>query len=134
VDITPVRLALADNLSAISGIQVSAYMLPNPTPPTVHIYPAEIQYDLAMDRGMDLFYLTVQALSGSPDDRAAQQNLDAYLSGDGEQSFKAAIEADRTLGGSCDDLIVESMSGYRLYSFQDRAPALGAEWRVRIIG
>ena len=39
-------------------------------------------------------------------ERTAQDALDQYMSWSGTQSLRAAIEADPTLGGVCDTLIV----------------------------
>ena len=41
-------------------------------------------------------------------ERTGQDKLDKYLSGSGDYSIKAAIEADRTLDGSVDTLRVTS--------------------------
>jgi hypothetical protein len=39
-------------------------------------------------------------------EQQAQRTLDAWLSWDGDQSIRAAIEADRTLGGAANTCIV----------------------------
>jgi hypothetical protein len=50
--LTEIREALAVNLDVLTDVQVSAYMLASPTPPSAHLYPGggagEIEYDLAM--------------------------------------------------------------------------------------
>jgi hypothetical protein len=45
-------------------------------------------------------------------ERVAQEELDKYTAFSGAQSVRAAIEADRTLGGVADDLIVGSASNF----------------------
>lgn len=45
-------------------------------------------------------------------ERTAQDELDKYTAYSGAKSIRAAIEADRTLGGVCDDLIVNSSSNF----------------------
>ncbi len=126
-------------LERITGLQVSAYMLPNPTPPCCHVYPGEIQdYDHAMGRGMDLFRLTVQVLVPINDAISSQKNLDAYLAGSGARSIKQALElreageVQPTLGGLCHDLRVTMATGYRRYSTDSGPIALGCEWSVEV--
>lgn len=132
--LTDIRVALAASLgTAISGLQASAYMLANPTTPHAHVLPGEVEYDKTLQRGLDELFLTVQLIVGTPSDMGAQMVLDEFLD-DGPRSVKTAIEADPTLNGACSDLHVQGASGYRVYTFgEGRPPALGAEWRVRVI-
>lgn len=58
--------------------------------------------------------------------------LDEMLEAAGERSVKALLEADRTLGGSVEDLMVVANSGYRLYPSPE-GPQLGAEWTVTYV-
>jgi hypothetical protein len=127
-DLTAMRAGLAANLATLTDIQVSAYMLANPTPPTIHLYPADTEYDLAMARGLDRWYFTVQVFCGVTGDIAAQVRLDAFV-----VSAKPAIESDQTLGGSASSAQVLTFSGYRTYVFEGRPPLLGAEWRVEVL-
>ncbi len=125
--------ALEDALPTTGG-QASAYMLDNPSPPTLQVMgPEEVQYDQAMARGLDEWTLVVQAFSGSPSDRAAQELLDGWYVPNGSTSVKSAIETDRTLGGIIEDLQVVRASGYRIYNLPNRTEALGAEFFVRIL-
>ena len=55
---------------------------------------------------------TITVVVTRQSERTAQEKLDAYSSWDGAQSVRAAIEADRTLGGVCDDLIVVSAGNF----------------------
>lgn len=125
-----IRAGLAANLGSITGLQVSAYVLSNPTPPCVEIVPAEVQYDQALARGMDTVTMTVRVFVGQASDKGAQQRLDLYLAPDGSGSVKAAIESDPTLVRTVADLHVTSATGYRVYG--DTA-LLGCEWTVEVI-
>lgn len=128
------RAGLAVNLGAIPDVQVSAYMLAAPTPPAIHVLPEEITYDAAMRRGLDTWQMTVQAFVGVVSDVGAQKRLDLMLAPTGANSVKAAVEADRTLGGKCDDLRVARATGYQVYSLAGQQGAvLGCEWTVEII-
>lgn len=127
-----VREGIALNLSTIADVQVSAYMLGNPTPPAIEVVPEQVTYDLAFQRGMDQWNVTVRAFVGLTTDVGAQKRLDLMLASSGANSVKAAVEASPTLGGAVDDLRVTRASGYRTYTFEGRPPVLGAEWAVEV--
>jgi hypothetical protein len=129
--LSEIREGIAEALGAIDGIQASAYMLPNPTPPTIQVFPEEVDYDEAGARGLDMWTLTVQAFVGTAGELEAQKLLDAYLSPAGATSVKAAIETDPTLGGVIDDLRVTKASGYRIYRISN-FEYLGCEWTVEV--
>src|SRR5437899_143814 len=131
-DLTAIRQGLAANLAALTGIQVSPFMLANPTPPAVTLYPADVTYDLAMRRGLDRWAFTVQAFVGLTTDIGAQTTLDQFIASSGAQSVKTRIEADQTLGGLVSDVNVVTCTGYRLYLREGAPTVLGAEWRVEI--
>ena len=136
-NLAAIRAGLAANLNTLTGapgnVQVSAYMLSNPTPPTLQVMgPDHIDYDLAMQRGVDELAIIVQGFVGAITDIGAQTNLDLWLAGAGGLSVKAALESDRTLSGSVDDSYVESASGYKIYQLDSQAQVLGAEWTVRL--
>jgi hypothetical protein len=146
-DLAAIRTGLAANLASIAGNQISSYMLANPTPPAIHVYPADITYDLAMGRGLDEWIFTVQAFVAVVGDIGAQKTLDAYLAPSGSQSVKAAIEADLLLTkrlrddgsvqtgqpAAASDVQVVSCTGYRVYAMEGRPPVLGAEWHVEVL-
>lgn len=133
-DMTVLREGLAANLSSIPDIQVSAYMLANPTPPAIHVIPGETDYHATMGGGPDeWWHFTVQAFVAVVNDIGGQQRLDGMLASQGDYSVKAAIESDHTLGGACDDLIVDRRSGYQVFVPDGRGAVLGAEWQVRVL-
>jgi|ERR1044071_7280091 hypothetical protein len=129
------REALAANLSSIKNVQVSAYMLVNPTPPAIHVIPGPTQYHLTMGKSsMDEWWeFTIQAFVAATNDIGSQKLLDSMLASDGDRSVKAAIESDTTLGGACDDLIVTQRTGYQIFVPDGRGTVLGAEWTVRVL-
>jgi hypothetical protein len=131
-ELAEIRAGIAANLAALKGIQVSAYMLHSPTPPSVHVFPAEVEYDQAMQRGLDKWTLTVQAFVGLVSDVGAQKLLDKYLAPSGAQSVKAVIEADRTLGGAVHDLRVTRSGGYQSFLLEGRGPILAADWSIEV--
>jgi hypothetical protein len=89
--IGPLREALAVNLSAIPDVQVSAYILANPTPPTLQIVPGGVVYDQAMGRGHDDVTFTVQAIVALTTDVGGQKRLDRFVENLAPYSVKAAI-------------------------------------------
>ena len=99
----------------------------------------EIIFDRAMGRRLDVLEITCRALVSRADDRAAQQTLDALLSGSGDASLKTAIEAARgapgqpALGGLAHDLHVMRVQGYRWYEHAG-AEYVGAELIIKVIG
>ncbi|CAB4173650.1 hypothetical protein UFOVP1186_21 [uncultured Caudovirales phage] len=137
--IKDIRAALASAVGAVGTIQASPYILGNPVPPSAHVFPAgeagDIEYDMAMGRGIDLVPFTVEVFEGSPHDQAAQTNLDLYLASSGTRSVKQALEVDKTLGGLVEDLRVVSCSGYRVVILPARGqndPMLSAAWHVNV--
>lgn len=133
-----IRAGIAANLDAIPNVQASAYMLANPLPPSVWVVPDETDYDEAMQRGLDCVKITVQAFAGLVADQGAQALLDEMLDPAGATSVKAAIEADRTLGGVVDDLRVVRHTGYQVFqrpnlgSGTSTGQLVGAEWSVDV--
>jgi hypothetical protein len=59
-----------------------------------------------MASGGVVMNFTITLIVNRSSERTAQDQLDQYMNWDGAKSLRAAIEADRTLGGVCDDLIV----------------------------
>jgi len=61
-----------------------------------------------MGGGLITNVFTVSVVVGRSAERTAQTALDGYLSYEGATSVRAALEADRTLGGVVSNLLVES--------------------------
>jgi hypothetical protein len=131
-DLAAIRTALAANLSTIPDLQVSAYVLSNPTPPSAVVFAGPTEFDKAFGRGMDMLVFMVRVVVAAVSDISAVVNLDPYMAGSGARSIKAAIESDSTLGGSVFDVSVVGTDGEQIYTFEGRPPALGAEFRVEV--
>ncbi|MEW2177144.1 hypothetical protein AB0890_12545 [Streptomyces sp. NPDC005406] len=140
-----VRDAVADAARGVvlpeglARLTATGYVPDAVTVPSFFTADYTVEYDRAMNRGLDKVELTCQVLVGIADDRAAQRLLDALLSGSGPASLKAAIEAARgapgesALGGLADDLHVTRLQGYRWYEHQGTT-YLGGQLIVNIIG
>lgn len=128
-----IRAGLEARLATIPDVVTSAYMLDAPPDLTLQVMgPDAVEYDLAMQRGLDRWTMIVQAFSGSPDSQAAQMNLDNWLAPNGTSSVKAAIEGDITLGGIVQSARVSRSAGYRIYDLPDRGRTLGTEFFIDI--
>lgn len=128
-----IRQGLAANLSALANVQVSPYMLANPTPPCVHLWPTAVNYDLTAQRGYDRWMFTVQAFVAIAADIGSQVLLDQFIAPSGAQSIKARLESNPTLGGLVDDVSVTNFENYQVYVREGGSPVLGANWIVEIL-
>jgi hypothetical protein len=80
-----------------------------------------VTYHRAMGGGLSEWRYVISLIAGRMGDRGAQRQLDAWLSYDGAQSVRAAIESDPKLGGKCSTLIVEEMISVRPLTVGDAA-------------
>lgn len=111
--ITTMRQAIATNLSSISGLRTAALIPEDPKPPIAVVTFDNVNYDTSMGRGLDEYTFRVIVVVGRVNTRGAEQNLDAFMSGSGASSVKAAIERDRSLGGEANDLRVTTGTNLR---------------------
>lgn len=93
-----VKDALDTALSTITGLRVFDYVPDGLAPPAAVIEPLEVEFDAAMQRGLDVYTAYVLVIVGRMSERTASDRLDVYLAGSGAGSVKAAI--DGTLGGA----------------------------------
>ena len=119
-DLSTLRTALANNLAGITGLRTSSIIPDQVTPPIAVVMPDGITYDQALARGGgDLYQFVVMLIVGRVDERSAQNRLDAYCSGTGASSVKAAIESDKTLGGEAFDCRVTNLRNYNQVTVGD---------------
>lgn len=101
-----VRDALKVRLQTISGLRVYE-LIPEPiTPPCAVVGQLDFTFDIDNARGLDQANVDIYVIVQRFSERAGQDKLDGYLAGTGATSIKAAIEGDRTLGGTCQTLRV----------------------------
>jgi hypothetical protein len=102
VNPTAVRQGLTTALDTITGLRCFDYVPDSLSPPAAVVEPLEIEYGVSMTAsGIDYYRGFVLVIVGRMSDRSSQDRLDAYLASSGASSVVAAIEADRTLSGSC---------------------------------
>lgn len=106
--ISQIRDGIKKNLSSIGGLRTYDIVPDVIVPPCVVVGQLDFTFDLNNARGLDQANLDVFVIVQRFSERAAQDKLDKYLAGSGDNSIKAAIESDRTLGGACDALRVTS--------------------------
>lgn len=139
--LTDIRAGLAEALTNALGdtVQATGYVLSQPTAPFFDIELAQdaADYDQTVARGLDLWRLIVRGVVSFDLDLQAQKQLDEWVAPSGATSVKAALEADRTLGGRVENLHVTNLSGYRnvgnnFPSVQPINVYLAAEWTVEV--
>jgi hypothetical protein len=111
-------LAAAASTTGINALEYVPDSLPHKA-----FYVGEIDIDTNITfgsrsgtrRGTDAGTVTSRVLIAKSDDKYALKKLREYMGGSGVKSLVQAIQADRTLGGACDDSIVKSVRGNRLF-------------------
>lgn len=127
---TAIRAGLAANLSAIAGLQVSPYVLANPTPPFAMIDNGEIDYDEAMGGGLDVLNFLIVVGVQFTTDQGSQVTLDALR--DPLTGIKHYVETDLTLGGACDTCRVTKASKPQVRPEQGGPQVLVCEFTVEV--
>lgn len=95
-------------LATITGLRTFSYQPEQLNPPTAFPVLDSVEYHGAFQGGNVRMRFTVIVIVGRYLDRVAHSNLDGYLSYSGATSLRAAIEADKTLGGVAQTLVMES--------------------------
>lgn len=133
MDITAVRLGLAEAANAIEDLNCYGFTPGQAPEPCFYVGRVEIDWDSAMGRGMDDLTVYCRVFTGRADDEAGQASLNAYLKGSGPTSLKAALQADRTLGGACLTMRVQRVDGYRMFEHAG-TEYFGAELTIAVHG
>jgi hypothetical protein len=98
-DVAELRAGLAENLTAIEGMNVAEHPPTAIHAPVAYLDQHEADFDEHLNRGLDLHTFSMFVVVSRDDDTAGRRSLDALKSPSGTQSVKAALEADDTLGG-----------------------------------
>lgn len=121
--------ALATALAQVRGLRVADHLPEQINPPVAIIQLQQVTYHRAMAGGDSEWEFLIAAVAGRMGDRAAQRQLDAWISYDGPYSIRAALEDDPTLDGACQTLIVNDMVSVRPITTGD-ASYLSCEFNV----
>jgi hypothetical protein len=128
--ITQVKTGLAARLATITGLRTYAYQPDQLNAPMAYSNLNTITYHRTFG-GMTEQEYTVTVIVARATERTAEASVDGYTAYEGTTSVRAAIEADRTLGGVVDDLIVESATGIQSVSAND-TEYLSVDFVVRV--
>jgi len=101
-----VRDRLKQNLQTITGLRAYDLIPDTVVPPAAVVGQLDFTFDIDNARGVALANVDIYVIVQRMDARSGQNKLDGYLAGSGATSIKAAIEGDRTLGGTVNTLRV----------------------------
>lgn len=130
MSIATIRDGIAANVATISGLRVAKEIPDNPNPPVAVIMLSNVSYDGAMHRGLVTYNFVITIIVGRVAEREAQRKLDGYIS-TGSGSLKAAVESDKTLGGSAYDVRVSEMTNVGAVSLGE-VNYLAADFAVQV--
>jgi hypothetical protein len=131
--VSQVATGLATRLATISGLRTSAYQPEQLNPPFAFPTLNRIEYHRAFAGGDVVMDWTVNVIVGRYVDRNSFAILDDFLSYSGAKSVRAAIEADKTLGGVCQTLVLPSGANITSLSSAD-AEFLQIQFQVTVHG
>lgn len=116
-----VTQALDGLVTALQAIGVRAYPRPADitAAPCAFVLLEAVDYQNAFQLGDPRMEFTVSVIVSRTSDRNAYERLSAAVSATGPSSIRAAIEADRTLGGVCQTLLVQRADNVRMVSQSD---------------
>jgi len=103
--IADVREALA----AACRIRATAYVTESVNTPVAVIARGEVNYDLVMGRGADMWNYTITVYV-SLDEKRAQKYLDDLCEPTGATSLKTLVEADTALAALIDYVVIRTVS------------------------
>lgn len=128
-------IEIADGLEArlatIPGLRVYDHIPDVFAPPCAFVAPDTVEYWGAFRGGDAQHNYTITVVVGRVADRTSQKTLYAFMAYDGTSSVRAAIEADRTLGGKVQTLLVESAGNIRILQQVEQA-YLAVDFSVRV--
>lgn len=131
MSIGAIRTGLATNLATISGLRVASNIPDNPMPPQAIVMLENVDYDNAFQNGLVTYQFRVSVLVARADERTAQDRLNAYAS-TGIGGIKAAVESDKTLGGTAFDVRVSTMTNIGTVSLGGDVAMLSADFIVTV--
>jgi len=133
MDVGAVNLGIATAASEITGLNCYGVKPDSIVEPAFYPRRTDIHYDESMGRGQDRIAGTWHLLVSRSDDEAGQAVMNSFLKGAGASSLKAAIQADRTLGGACVTLRVVKAEAHRMITVGE-TEYYGAEISIDVYG
>ncbi|GIH07422.1 hypothetical protein Rhe02_54890 [Rhizocola hellebori] len=109
LDLELIMTNLDARLQTVTGLNSTPEVPTQGTPPFAFVgVPLIPNYHLTMNKARVELRPTITLLVGKGTNRSGQFQLARYANPAGEYSIQAAIEGDRTLGGACEECVVES--------------------------
>lgn len=100
--------------------------------PALIVAPVSADFAVSMARGTDTWEFDLYVLVSTADMGLAQNQLDAYVSGAGPGSIRAAVFADPSLGRADVNATVVSVSNYGISFAQSQLQHIGAVLRCTV--
>lgn len=115
LQIADVMDGLATRMGTVGGLNVYPFPADNVAVPAAVVgYPEPLEFDVTMGRGTDRATMPVHVVISRVSDRASRDALTDYMGGSGAGTVKAAIEADKTLGGASSSVQVTEVRGVNI--------------------
>lgn len=106
--VSAVATAIKTQLATIPNLRTFDYQPEQLNPPVAFPILNSINYHRAFQGGDVEMNWSIVVVVGRYLDRVAHTNLDGYLSYSGTTSIRAALEADKTLGGVVQTCVLDS--------------------------
>lgn len=131
--LTQIRDGLKTRLDTIEGLRAHDTVPGQLQPPAAVVEPGDpvVQFDTANARGLDTWTFKIRVFVAFQSDKHGQDKLDSFLAPSGDSSVKAAVEGDRTLGGTVADCRVVEARSYDSYVYGN-VTYLGVEFTVTV--
>lgn len=130
--IEEIMTGLETRLATITGLRTTDYAPDNPQVPAAFPLVPAFTYRETMGRGTYTLPFRIAVLVSGQLDRIGQHKLAGYVNQTGDASIRAALEADKTLGGIVNDLVVDSFDPTGLDEV-GLAGYIGGIFNVRVI-
>jgi hypothetical protein len=118
----------------IAVLQITPTANRNPTPPSIDVYPDDpFQEPDAYGPVFRQATFVVRARVTDLDVDSGQTLLLEMMDPSSAKSVAAALAADPSFSGVCDDSVVEGPSGWGEYQDGSGETLLGCQWRLRTI-
>ena len=131
--LSEIRDGLKTTVGTISGLRCYDTIPDNAINFPVAIFiPTGIDFDLAMQRGTDLYTFDMLVAVQRADSRTAQDKLDAFITGSGSLSIRQVIYNNRSLGLSETDARITNMTNYAADVNLNGIDGIGATLNIEV--
>jgi len=131
MNLASVRAGIGDALQNVDNLRIYEWVPSQVQPPAAVVSLGTGSYDADYNDGMVVTYGVLVMLTRA-DDQHGQERLDEFL-GQGNDSIYHVIDADPTLGGSCDSCRVTSWNNPGTFT-SGGIEYLGVEVNLEVLG